>query len=267
MEEQDMPLRTIQDLEAIEHVPGASRLTVHSTYELIRDAAINDPERMAIALLAGRKRSDRPVRLSYGSLLNNLHQTANLLADLGVESGDVIALLLPNLLETHLLLWGGQAAGIVCPLNPWLPVEQIIALLRAARAKVLVAPGSDLSQALWQKAEAVRRQVKSLTHMLQVRGPGKEGDAVYAFNALLSDYPSDRLSSGREIAPDDIAVSLPSSNLTRTPVLMPLTHGNLLSVARAISLVTMLAPEEVLLGGLSRFMAHPLAEDPLMWPC
>ena len=34
-----MLLRTIQDLEAIEHVPGASRLTVHSTYELIREAA------------------------------------------------------------------------------------------------------------------------------------------------------------------------------------------------------------------------------------
>ena len=256
MEEQDMPLRTIQDLEAIEHVPGASRLTVHSTYELIRDAAINDPERTAIEVLTEGDQSDRPGRLSYGSLLNNLHQTANLLADLSVESGDVIALLLPNLLETHLLLWGGQAAGIVCPLNPWLPVEQIIALLRAARAKVLVAPGSEVSQALWQKAEAVRREVKSLTH-LQVRGPGKEGDAVYAFNALLSDYPSDRLSSGREIAPDDIAVSLPISNLTRTPALMLLTHEKLLSVARAISQVTMLAPEEVLLGGLSRFMAHP----------
>ena len=151
------------------------------------------------------------------------------------------------------MLWGGQAAGIVCPLNPWLPVEQIIALLRAARAKVLVAPGSEVSQALWQKAEAVRRQVKSITHMLQVRGPGKERDALYAFDALLADYPSDRLHSGREIAPDDIAVYLPGSNLTGTPGLLPLTHGNLLDAARALSLVTMLAPEEVLLGGLLYF--------------
>src|SRR6266852_4279560 len=188
MEEQDMPLRTIQDLEAIEHVPGASRLTVHSTYELIREAATNNPERTAIKVLTEGDQSDRPGRLSYGSLLNNLHQTANLLADLGVESGEVIALLLPHLLETHLLLWGGQAAGIVCPISPWLPDEQIVALLQAARAKMLVAPGPQVSHGLWQKAERVRRQVKSITLMLQVRGPGKERDAVYAFDALLADY-------------------------------------------------------------------------------
>ena len=118
-----MPLRTIQDLEAIKHLPRASRLTVRSTYELIREAATQDPERTAIALLAGSKRSDRPVRLSYRALLNTVHQTANLLADLSIEPTDVIALLLPQLLETHLVLWGGQAAGIVCPISPWLPGE------------------------------------------------------------------------------------------------------------------------------------------------
>src|SRR5260370_27010046 len=189
MGEQDMPLRIIQDVEAIEHVPGAERLTVRSTYELIREAATNNPERTAIALLARRKRSERPVRLSYRALLSNIHQTANLLADLGIEPGDVIALLLPQLLEIHLLLWGGQAAGIVCPISPWLPGEQIVALLQAARAKLLVAPGPQVSQGIWQKAERVRREVKSITLMLQVRGPGKERDALYAFDALLADYP------------------------------------------------------------------------------
>ena len=148
-----MPLRTIQDLEAIGQVPSASHLIIRSTYELIRAAATNDPERMVIEVLAEGDRSDRPGRLSYGRLLNNLHQAANLLADLGVESGEVIALLLPNLLETHLLLWAGQAAGIVCPLNPSLPVEQIITLLQAAKAKVLVAPSPSMNQDVWQKTE------------------------------------------------------------------------------------------------------------------
>src|SRR5438270_7377758 len=130
MGEQEMFLRTIQDLDTIEHVP----LTVHSTYELIREAAAKDPERTAISLLSGRNRSDRPVRLSNRALLNNIHQTANLLADLGIEPGDVIALLLPHLLETHLLFWGGQATGIICPIFPWLPGEQIVSLLQAAEA-------------------------------------------------------------------------------------------------------------------------------------
>jgi fatty-acyl-CoA synthase len=249
-----MFLRTIQDLEASEHVPLAARLTVHSTYELIREAATKDPDRTAITLLSGRNRSDRPLRLSYRALINNIHQTANLLVDLGIESGDVIALLLPHLLETHLLLWGGQAAGIVCPISPWLPDEQIVALLQAARAKMLVAPGPQVSHSLWQKAERVRRQVKSITLRLQVRGPGKERDAVFAFDALLADYQDSHLHTGREIAPDDIAIYFPIRVTIGSSSLVPLTHGNLLYAAWALGLVTTLAPEEVLLGDLSRFM-------------
>jgi hypothetical protein len=44
-----MLLSTIQDLEAIEHVPRAARLSVRSTYELIREEATQDPEHTAIA--------------------------------------------------------------------------------------------------------------------------------------------------------------------------------------------------------------------------
>ncbi len=264
-----MFLRTIQDLEAIEHVPLAARISVRSTYELIREAATHDPERTAIAFLSGRDGLDRPEGISYGALLNGLHQTANLLADLGVGSQDAIALLLPDLLETHLLFWGGQAAGIVCPVPPQFPLEQTIALLRVTKARLLVAPGPRVDQELWQKAEEIRRQVKSVTMMLQVRGPGKERDGVYAFDALLEDYPSDRLHAGREIAPDDIAVSFHRRDTTGTPSLVPVTHGNLLYAAWALGLVTTLAPEEVLLGGLWRFMQGwwPAVGALHPWPC
>ena len=248
-----MFLRTIQDLEAIEQVPLAARLAVRSTYELMREAAAKDPERTAITLLPAGEHADRPVCLSYRALLSSIHQTANLLADLGMGPQDVIALLLPDLLEAQVLLWGGQAAGIVCPIPPWLPAQQVDDLLQAAKAKILVAPGPRMSQELWQKAEAVRGEVKSIISILQVRGPGKERDGVYAFDALLADYTSDCLHTGRDIAPDDIAAYLPTSNLAGTPSLLPLTHGNLLDAAWALSMVTMLAPEEVLLRGLLRF--------------
>ena len=254
MGEQNLPLHTIGGRAADERVTSASRLSVGSTYELIREAATNHPDRTAIEVLAEGEQLDRPGHLSYGRLLRAIHQTANLLADLGVESGDVIALLLPNLLETHLLLWGGQAAGVVCPINPWLPVEQIIALLQVAKAKVLVVPGTEVRLKLWQKMEQVRRQVKSIALVLHVRGPGKERDAAYAFNALLEDYPADRLHTGREIGEGDLAVTLPTRGTTGTIGLVHLTHGNLLYAARALALVTTLAPEEVLLRGLSRFL-------------
>jgi fatty-acyl-CoA synthase len=127
-------------------------------------------------------------------------------------------------------------------------------LLEEAQTKLLVAPGPELSQGLWQKAEAVRREVRSINCMLQVGGPGKERDGVYAFDTLLADYPSDGLNSEREIDPDDIAVCIPISKPNRTPSLMSLTHMHLLDVAWTLGKVFTLTPTEVLLCGLLRFI-------------
>jgi fatty-acyl-CoA synthase len=40
--------------------------------------------------------------------------------------------LLPGGLEYHLALWGGEAAGIVQPLNPLLTDEKLLSLMNAA---------------------------------------------------------------------------------------------------------------------------------------
>ena len=68
-----------------------------------------------------------------------------------------------------------------------------------------------------------------------------------------------RLHTGREIALDDLAVSFPLRDMTGTPGLVPLTHGQLLYTAWALGEVLALAPEEVLLCGLSRFFQGWLA--------
>jgi fatty-acyl-CoA synthase len=186
--------------------------------------------------------------------LRKVHQSANLLADLGIGPSDVGDLLLPDLLEKELLLLGGQAAGIVCLIPPYLPAPQIVDLLQAAKAKVLVTSSPEVDHELWQKTEQVRRQVESIALVLQVRGSVNEREAAYAFNALVEEYPADRLHIGREIAPDDLAVCLPTRDTTGLLGLVPLTHGNLLYIAWALGLVTTLAQEEVLLHGLSCFL-------------
>jgi fatty-acyl-CoA synthase len=247
------PRRTLQDIERLERVPLAKRLAVGSTYALLQKALTNNPEQPARCFLPLGDSSQPGEALTARAFLGKVHQTANLLADLGMGPPDVMALLLPNLLETQLLLWGGQAAGIVCPIPPCLPAPQIVDLLQAAKAKVLVAPAPEVDHELWQKTEQVRRQVKSIALVLQVRGPGNERDAAYAFNALVEEYPADRLHTGRQIAPDDIAVFLPTRETAGIPGLVPLTHGNLLYTAWALGLVITLAPEKVLLQGLVCF--------------
>ena len=73
MGEQEMFLRTIQDLEAIEYVPLAARLSVRNTYELIREAATQDPEHTAIAFLSGGDRLSTPTRARGKSLFLSAH--------------------------------------------------------------------------------------------------------------------------------------------------------------------------------------------------
>jgi hypothetical protein len=96
--------------------------------------------------------------------------------------------------------------------------------------------------------------VESIKVVLQVQGPGNEREAIYAFDTLLADYQASRLLTGREIAPDDIAISFPIRDTTGAPGFVPLTHGALLYVSWACGLVTMLAPEEMLLRHLLRFL-------------
>ncbi len=252
MPPQDAPRWTLKDIERLERVPLARRLAVGSTYAALQKALASNPEQPAHCFLPLGDPSQPGEVLTARAFLGQVHQTANLLADLGMGPADVMALLLPDLLEKELLLWGGQATGIVCPIPPSLPAPQIVELLQAVKAKVLVVLSLEVDHELWQKTGQVRRQVKSIALVLHVRGPGNEREAAYAFNALIEEYPADHLYTGRQIALDDLAVCFPTRGTTGTPGLLPLTHGNLLYTAWALGLVTTLAPEEVLLRGLSR---------------
>jgi fatty-acyl-CoA synthase len=243
--------RTLADIKRLERVPLARRLAVSSTYALLHKAVLSHPEQPARCFLPLEDQPQPDEALTARAFLGKVHQTANLLADLGMGSHDVMVLLLPDLLVTQLLLWAGQAAGIICPIPPSFPIEQIVDLLQATQAKVLVAP--SVSEELWQKTEQVRRQVQSIAIVLQVCGPGNEREAVCAYNALSEEYPAERLHTGREITPDDLAVLFPIRDTTGKLDLVPLTHGKLLHTAWALGLVTSLVPEEVLLRGLSRF--------------
>src|SRR5947209_10524612 len=160
MPPQAAPRQTLEDIERLERVPLATRLAVSSTYELLYKAVASSPEQPPRCLLPLGDQSHPGQALTTRAFLRMVHQSANLLADLGMGPSDVVALLLPDLLEKELLLWAGQAVGIVCPIPPSLPTLQVVDLLQVAKVKVLVAPSPEVDHQLWQKTEQVRRQVK-----------------------------------------------------------------------------------------------------------
>jgi len=208
-----------------------------STYQMIGAAAALQPQAPALSFFLRAQDHERPTTWNYRTLFARITAAANFFHGLGVGKDDVIAFVLPNLPETHFTIWGGQAAGIVFAVNPMLEPAAIAELLRAGGAKVLVTlapfPGIDL----WAKLQPIVGEVPGLRHLVLVDmaahlpgvaaggssgtprdlGVDTERITVHDFAAGLQGQPTDRLLSGRRIAPDDLSSFFCTGGTTGTP--------------------------------------------------
>lgn len=257
-------ISSLADVLALEH-NGLQELPA-STYEMIGRAAKAHPDLPALSFFLRTQDHARPEVWSYGSFFKRITQAANLFHGLGVGPNDVVAFVLPNLPETHLTIWGSQAAGIAYAINPLLDPQAIADLLVAGGAKVLVTlapfPGTDL----WPKLQSILHLVPALQHVMlvnladHVRGPkqlaarwmqrretrrlhGKAGLAgavpssvrLHDFNKALRRQPSDRLLSGRVIQPDDLSSYFCTGGTTGLPKIAMRRHRNEVANAWSIS--------------------------------
>ncbi|MDF2463424.1 MAG: AMP-binding protein [Ramlibacter sp.] len=238
-----------------------------STYEMIGAAARAHPDAPALSFFARIEDHARPQVWNYETLFSRITATANFLHELGVGSEDVVAFVLPNLPQTHLAIWGGQAAGIAFAINPMLEPTAIADLLAAGEAKVLITlapmPGMDL----WARLQPLLGRVRSLRHVVLVdtagRGPGPastgvDTDArfgVHDFAQGLQRQPMDRLTSGRVIRPGDRSSYFCTGGTTGAPKIAMRTHAN--EVANAWSIGQFLgdgiSPGKTLFCGLPLF--------------
>ena len=254
------PIRSIEDVRRLEQTPLAEALTVRSTYEIFRNSAAAFGDKTALTFLRSGDPADEPIRWSYAQLLAGIHQTANLLHTLGVGPDDAVAILLPGCLDYHLALWGGSAAGIAQPLNPLLTDEKLVSLMTAGRAKVLIAWGADDDAGMWSKAMRLRGQVPTLTTLLRVaphdEAPGAAGalpEGVLDFAAERAAQPDDRLASGRDIAPADIAAYFHTGGTTGAPKLARHSHGAQVFTAFASVKMTGQGPQDITINGYPLF--------------
>lgn len=145
------------DRDAVEaEMPYEKRDLPASIYQQLLRTRDRFPNRPAISfqLLADAKSKSRT--LTWNDVFERVTETANLLRKLGIGPNDVVAYLLPNAIETPIIMMAGATAGVVNPINPLLEVSHIAAILRESRAKVLITlkpfPKSDVAQ---KAAEAV----------------------------------------------------------------------------------------------------------------
>ena len=123
-------IRTLADIEAIEAVPIEQRLEgIHSTYDAIARAARHSPDAVALVYVPNGDSTAPAHEVTYRELMRKVTQAANAFHALGVGPRDVVSYVLPNLLETHYTIWGGEAAGIVNAVNPLLDPDHIAHIL------------------------------------------------------------------------------------------------------------------------------------------
>ncbi|HET9872984.1 MAG TPA: long-chain fatty acid--CoA ligase [Propionibacteriaceae bacterium] len=176
--------------------------------------------------------------VTFGALDAAAARCARVLADAGVETGDRVALILPNVGYFPVAYYAALRLGaIAVPMNPLLKAAEIAYAWEDSGAKIAVVFASFLEEA---------------THAAAVTGtdivaatPG-DFDTQLAQTAPVEEV-AQRLGS-------DTAVLLYTSGTTGTPKGAALSHHNLeTNVRTSLETLMPLAPGDVVFGGLPLF--------------
>ena len=170
---------------------------------LLERAAADHPRHPAIRL-------DEEV-LSYAQLREAAGRMSMLLAGAGVEPGDRVGIMLPNVPAFPIAFYGALAAGaVVVPMNPLLKSREISYYLSDSGAKVLVAWHTAAGEAAKGAADAGAQVIGAETTDLA---------------GLLAGYAAAAAPSDRKDKDD--AVILYTSGTTGKPKGAELTHAGL----------------------------------------
>jgi long-chain acyl-CoA synthetase len=197
---------------------------------ILERAATSQPDRPAV-------RMDDLV-LTYRQLYDAAARVTSLLSAAGIEPGDRVGLMLPNVPAFPIAFYGALGAGaVVVPINPLLKGREVAYYLGDSGAKLLFA---------WHAmaGEAAKGAADAGAQMVAVDDPALAG-------ALADVTPQ---TSWADAAADDDAVILYTSGTTGTPKGAQLTHGGLGRNAQ-LTAETLLnnSPDDVIMGCLPLF--------------
>lgn len=166
-----MSICTLQDILALEQNPLPID-GLNSTYALIARGAAIDPQAAALSFISRVEDHTTPARWSHGELLAEITRAANLFRRLGIErcgpDSGVVASILPNLPETHFVMWGAETAGILFAVNPQLDAAPMSQLLRAIRTQWIVTTGPEADPENWERVATAIADLPNLKGILAV---------------------------------------------------------------------------------------------------
>jgi len=190
----------------------------------IVDAVARTPDKPA--LVAYRADRDGSRRFSWREFADAVSRCAAGLEDLGVGTGDIVAVQLPNWWEFVVVSMAANRIGaVVNPLMPIFRERELSYMLGFAGAKVLVVPRVFRGFDHAAMAYGLQRELPALKQVVVVDGEGDDG-----FDRLL-------MSGARRIepqqpprlAPDAMAVVMFTSGTTGSPKGVMHSHNTLMA--------------------------------------
>jgi long-subunit acyl-CoA synthetase (AMP-forming) len=183
--------------------------------EAFRRTVERFPDRVAV------RTPDDSTSLTFAELRDRVDALAGGLAELGVQRGDTVALMLSNRPEFHVADLAAMTLGAT-PFSIYMTYapEQIQYIVSDAGAKVAI-----IEESVRDRFEEARKDLPDLEHVIvvedgldKVESPGFDGEAASA-----------------DIGPDDTLTLIYTSGTTGPPKGVELSHRNLLGAIATIS--------------------------------
>lgn len=193
--------------------------------------------------------------ISAKEMLRRIAGLSKALIDLGIQSGDRVALFAPNCPEWHMADFAIQGAGaIVVPIYFNESLDRASYILNDSGARIVFTAG----EAQARKMDELRARVTSIEHVISAAAPADTRGPVHRYESLIAAAGEAEIASYRsraaKIDSDQLATIIYTSGTTGEPKGVMLTHSNLSSNALDSFAAQTLFPEDLALSLLP--LAH-----------
>jgi len=175
------PVRSAHMAAALEAEGWQRLLPAWTLAGAIEDAAKRFPDKAAIVQLKDDAAAAN--RLSFSDYRDQVFRAANLFRGADEGAPPVVGVVMPFLPEAFIAMWAGGIAGRYVPINPFLDVEHVGAILNAAGATALVTVPPERGRGVWERLDALLDRAPGVR---QVWLAGAEPDDPRSFEAALA---------------------------------------------------------------------------------
>jgi long-subunit acyl-CoA synthetase (AMP-forming) len=199
---------------------GVEATTVAEAFEL---TVGGNPDRVALRTRGGES------EVTWGSYLDQVDHVALGLRKLGVERGDVVALMLTNRPEFHLADTATMSLGATpFSLYQTLAPEQIAYQVNDSGAEVIVTEPAFLGN-----VKAALPDAPNVKHVVLVDGDGSDSDTIPFSDLLDTEGDVEDIRRSRAaVEPGDLLTLIYTSGTTGPPKGVQITHDNIMSAVR-----------------------------------